>query len=84
MANKGEVEVEIESGIKIPAQTRAGKWKKAAEKMKEGDSVLFADRQEAAGLINAIKRSGSEAVTRTELDGDGDNVGVRVWKSIAK
>lgn len=62
----GAVMYKIEKGIK-PRGIKLTRWALQAEKMVEGDSLVVANRNEATGLIWALKKRGkthlSEKVT---------------------
>ena len=64
----------IEKNIPITKEYRKGTWKKLAEKMEIGDSVLVKDRTEANTLGIMIRRLGYRQITRS------DNNKIRVWK----
>lgn len=66
--------LKIDHNVKIPAQTRKGKFAETIAKMANGDSILFPTRSKAAGFTQSLRRAGFKAETRA-VDGK-----VRVWK----
>ena len=69
---------EIEHGIPIPKQEswKHSRWKRLAESMQDGDSVVVKNNGERSSLAMQIKRSGRDVkiVSRRLEDGR-----VRVW-----
>ena len=64
---------QIEKDVPRESKPR-GKWSKYASEMSERDSMLVADKTEAARLCQAIRAQGFVASQRNQENG------VRVWK----
>jgi len=82
-------EICIEKGIPIPTQGR-GLYKRLADKMQVGDSVLFTDDPDAFGntkyasarafgLIQRLKKDGKNGCQRIMSNGRPQQV--RVWRT---
>ena len=83
------MELKIEKGIPIPSQGR-GQYKRLADEMEVGDSVLFIDQDYgykeefantmATKLIMALKKSGMKGCQRIMKKSDTEPTETRVWR----
>ena len=83
-------EPKIEKGIPIPSQGR-GKYKRLADEMKVGDSVLFIDKGvgytkefaniNATKLTSALRKNGMKACQRIMKKSDNEPTETRVWRT---
>jgi len=82
-------EIRIEKGIPIPTQGR-GVYKRLAEQMQVGDSVLFTDDPDAFGntkfasaraygLVKRLKQEGKNGCKRIMSNGRPQKI--RVWRT---
>ena len=83
------MELKIEKGIAIPSQGR-GKYKRLADEMEVGASVLFIDQDYgykeefastmATKLIMALKKNGMKGCQRIMKKSDTEPTETRVWR----
>ena len=66
--------MKIDKNVPIPERYKS-KWRKLADDMEAGDSVLIADISSTTRMRDAINDAGYKAVQRCEETG-----GYRMWK----
>lgn len=84
------IELKIEKGIPIPSQGR-GQYKRIADEMEVGDSVLFVDKdygykkeyaeENATKLTSALRKKGMKACQRIMKKSDNEPTETRVWRT---